>query len=99
MATPTNYSLKYPDEDEFCKSGPCGTGDCLGKMYFNTRPQNFCDDVTLQKDCTIVGNVTVTPAEITVGDITYAETVIVDLFGRSFYVLAAAAPYPGPLPP
>ena len=99
MATPTSYTLEYPDPNDFCKSGPCGTGECLGKLYFNTRPQNFCEDVTLQKDCTIHGNFTVTPAEVTVGGITYAQTVIVDLFGRAFYVLAAPAPHPGPLPP
>lgn len=98
MATPTNYSLNYPDEDGFCKSGPCGTGNCLGKLYFNTRPQNFCDDVTLQKDCLINGSFTVTPAEITVGGITYTPTVIVDLFGRAFNVLASPAPYPVPPP-
>jgi len=74
MATPTTYPLEY--DDDFCKSGPCGSGPCQGKIFFNTRPQNFCEDVTLQKDCTIYGNLDVIPARITVGGQTFTPTII-----------------------
>ena len=40
------------------------------------RPQNFCEDVTLQKDCTINGDLSVTPARITVGGQTFTPTII-----------------------
>jgi hypothetical protein len=79
MATPTDYNLTY--DLDICKSGPCGTGNCLGVLYFNTRPQNFCEDVTLQKDCTINGDLSVTPARITVGGQTFTPTVISTISG------------------
>jgi len=74
MATPTNYDLEY--DLDLCKSGPCGSGPCQGKLFFNTRPQTFCEDVTLQKDCTINGDLSVTPARITVGGQTFTPTII-----------------------
>lgn len=87
MTTPTTYPLEY--DDDFCKSGPCGTGNCLGVLYFNTRPQNFCEDVTLQKDFKIFGELDVDLNYIVVGGVTYKETVIVDALGRSWIVLAS----------
>ena len=85
MSTPTSYDLTY--DLDICKSGPCGTGNCLGVLYFNTRPQNFCEDVTLQKDCTINGNLSVTPAQITVGGQTFTPKTVVGLNG-TFICLA-----------
>lgn len=74
MATPTDYNLDYPDP--CTQEVGCGEGPCLGKTLFNPRPQNFCEDVTLQKDCTILGDLTVVPARISVGGQTFTPTVI-----------------------
>ena len=79
MATPTSYNLEY--DLDVCKSGPCGSGKCLGVLFFNTRPQNFCEDVTLQKNCTINGDLTVVPAAITVGGQTFTPTIISTVSG------------------
>lgn len=74
MTTPTEYPLNYGDpcDDE----GGCGSGPCLGKIKFNPRPQNFCEDVTIQRDCTVIGNMEVIPARITVGGLTFTPKVI-----------------------
>jgi hypothetical protein len=79
MATPTDYNLDY--DLDICKSGPCGTGNCLGVLYYNTRPQQFCEDVNLRKDCTINGDLTVVPAKITVGGQTFTPKVISTISG------------------
>jgi len=81
MASPTSYSVTYPDPDDFCKSGPCGSGECAGVLYFNVRPQNFCEDVVLQKDVVVNGSLSVTPAEITVGGLTFRPGVVITLEG------------------
>jgi len=79
MATPTDYPLQYGDP---CDDEPrCGEGPCLGKIKFLPRPQNFCEDVTLQKDCTINGDLTVVPARITVGGQTFTPTIISTVSG------------------
>jgi hypothetical protein len=79
MSTPTTYPLEY--DDDFCQSGPCGTGPCLGIKFYNTRPQDFCEDVVLRKDCTIIGDLTVTPARISVGGYTFTPLVIGTISG------------------
>ena len=76
-----SYKLDYPPESDFCKSGPCGTGSCLGVLYYNTRPQNFCEDVALQKDVVVNGSLTVTPAVISVGGLSFRPRVIITLDG------------------
>ena len=74
MTTPTDYPLNYGDP---CDDEPgCGQGPCLGKVKFMPRPHNFCEDVTLQMDCTIMGDLTVVPSRITVGGQTFTPTVI-----------------------
>jgi hypothetical protein len=79
MSTPTDYNLTYTDP---CDEEPgCGEGSCLGKIKFMPRPQNFCEDVTLQKDCTILGDLTVVPARISVGGQTFTPTVINTISG------------------
>jgi hypothetical protein len=85
MATPTTYSLTYqtPCQEEV----GCGKGDCLGQVKFEARPFNFCEDVTIQMDLTVNGNVTIIPAAITVGGQTFTPQVIVGLNG-SFTCLA-----------
>jgi hypothetical protein len=85
MATPTTYSLTYqtPCQEEV----GCGEGDCLGQVKFEARPFNFCEDVTIQMDLTVNGNVTIIPAAITVGGQTFTPQVIVGLNG-SFTCLA-----------
>jgi hypothetical protein len=85
MATPTTYSLTYqtPCEEE----QGCGVGDCLGKVRFEARPYNFCEDVTLLMDLTVNGNVTIIPAQITVGGQTFTPKTVIGLNG-TFICLA-----------
>jgi hypothetical protein len=62
MATPTTYTLTY---DTPCDvESKCGEAPCGGKPNFNPRPQIFCDDVS------------VLPAAITVGGITFVPRFI-----------------------
>ena len=79
MTTPTTYPLTYqtPCEEE---TG-CGQGDCLGQIKFEARPYNFCEDVTIQMDLTVNGNVTIVPAAVTVGGQTFTPTVINTISG------------------
>jgi hypothetical protein len=85
MSTPTDYSLTYTDP---CDDEPgCGEGSCLGKIKFMPRPYNFCGDVTIQGDLTVIGNVSIVPAAITVGGQTFTPQVVVGLNG-SFTCLA-----------
>jgi hypothetical protein len=51
------------------------------------RPYNFCGDVTIQGDLTVIGNVSIVPAAITVGGQTFTPQVVVGLNG-SFTCLA-----------
>lgn len=78
MSTPTSYSLTYPVPCEV-ESG-CGDPQC-GGPEFNAREQVFCQDVTIQMDLTVNGNVTVVPAAITVGGQTFTPTVINTISG------------------
>ena len=79
MSTPTNYDLTYTNP---CDDEPgCGEGSCLGKIKFMPRPHNFCEDVTIQKDCTVLGDFTVVPARITVGGETFTPKVIGTISG------------------
>jgi hypothetical protein len=79
MSTPTTYPLTYltPCEEE---TG-CDQGNCLGKIKFEARPYNFCEDVTIQKDLTVIGNVTIVPPEISVGGQTFTPIVIGTISG------------------
>lgn len=79
MATPTTYSLTYqtPCQEEV----GCGEGDCLGQIKFEPRPFNFCEDVTIQMDLTVNGNVTIVPAAITVGGQIFTPKVINTISG------------------
>jgi hypothetical protein len=79
MSTPTSYELTYPDPCD--QEVGCGQGPCLGKTLFNPRPQNFCEDVTIQKDLYVV------PAYLYVGGSRYKPTTIVANNG-TFVVLA-----------
>lgn len=73
MSTPTNYDLTYTNP---CDDEPgCGEGSCLGKIKFMPRPYNFCEDVTIQGDLTVV------PSRITVGGQTFTPTVINTISG------------------
>jgi hypothetical protein len=73
MATPTNYDLSYDDPCSV-ESG-CGGGDCGGKPEFNSRPQVFCKEVTIN------GTTTIVPAAVTVGGQTFTPTVIGTISG------------------
>jgi len=96
-----SYTVEYPNPDDFCKSGPCGTGKCLGVLYYNPRPQHFCEDIVIQKNCTLFGNMVVkgnmfvetrlevAPKEITVGGLVYKEKLIVIDEAGSFYNILA----------
>jgi hypothetical protein len=79
MSTPTDYPLTYESPCE-TEEG-CGQGDCLGKVRFEARPYNFCEDVTIQGDLTVIGNVSIVPAAITVGGQTFTPQVVVGLNG------------------
>jgi len=74
MSTPTSYSLTY--EAPCSMETGCGQGDCLGKIKFEARPYNFCESVTIQMNLTVLGNVTVVPAEISVGGQVFTPKVI-----------------------
>ncbi len=79
MSTPTDYNLTYTDP---CDDEPgCGEGSCLGKIKFMPRPYNFCEDVTIQGDLTVIGDVSVVPARITVGGQTFTPQTVVGLNG------------------
>jgi len=79
MTTPTEYNLKYGDP---CDDEPgCGEGSCLGKIKFMPRPHNFCEDVTIQKDLTVVRNFEVIPSKITVGGLTFKPKEIETISG------------------
>ena len=73
MATPTTYTLTY-DAPCDVESG-CGDAPCGGKPEFNARPQIFCKDATVQ------GNLSVLPAAITVGGLTFTPRVIDTISG------------------
>jgi hypothetical protein len=79
MAAVTSYNLSY-DQPCDAESG-CGSAECGGKPEFNSRPQIFCEDVTILMDCTIQGNLSVVPAQITVGGQTFTPTVIETISG------------------
>lgn len=79
MTTPTNYNLDYPDPCTL--EVGCGEGPCLGKILFNPRPQNFCEDITLQKDLYVI------PSQIYVGGSRYVPKTVIANNG-TFVVLA-----------
>ena len=78
MSAPSNYQLIYPVPCEV--EGKCGQIDCPGVQY-NARPQEFCQDVKIDMNCTIQGNLSVVPAAITVGGQTFTPTVINTISG------------------
>jgi hypothetical protein len=79
----------------------------MGTSCANPKPAWFWKGGTFCEDVTILGNLTtgtlnVLTEPVTVAGTTYQKTLIVDLLGNSWYVLAAAAPssfLPFPWPP
>ena len=73
MTAPSTYTLVYPVPCEV--EGGCGTSECA-TPEFNAREQIFCQDVTINANLTVQGNVSVVPAQITVGGLVFKPTLI-----------------------
>jgi len=89
----------YPPPDTYPSS--------VGESCKNAKPAwfwkggTFCTDVTINGNLD-VGTVNILTEPVTVAGTSYQKTLIIDLLGNSWYVLAAAAPasvVPFPWPP
>jgi hypothetical protein len=69
MATPTSYNLTY-DVPCDVESG-CGDAPCGGKPNFNPRPQVFCEGVSVLPAAITVGGITFTPKTVVANNGTF----------------------------